>query len=292
MTDGLILIDKPSGFTSFDVIAKLRRALGTRHVGHTGTLDPLATGVLPLLTGRACRLSDFLLKADKRYTAALRPGTTTDSYDITGQITSTCPHNLTENDIAAVLPEFTGDIMQKPPIFSAIQKNGERLYNIARRGGQTEIEPRPVTIHSIELCGTNEHGDFLLDIKCSKGTYIRSLCHDIGERLGVGGCVAALRRTQTGSFTLDDCVSIEAALESPVLLPPDRAVQHLENIMLTENQRFKFVNGAGVKYDNFVQSGALAYYRIYDEQQTFLGIGYIDYVNCVLKSKVVFPADE
>jgi len=291
MTDGLILIDKPSGFTSFDVIAKLRRSLGTRHVGHTGTLDPLATGVLPLLAGRACRLSDFLLKADKRYTAALRLGTATDSYDITGQVTSTCPHNITEDDIMAVLSEFTGDIMQKPPIFSAIQKNGERLYNIARRGGQTEIDPRPVNIKFITLCGMNEHGDFLLDIKCSKGTYIRSLCHDIGARLGVGGCVAALRRTETGSFTLNDCVTIDHALENPVLLPPEHAVQHLESIMLTRAQSFKFVNGAGVKYENGAQSDDNAYYRIYNDRQLFIGIGYVDYVNMILKSKVVFPAD-
>ncbi len=201
---GIFIVDKPSGWTSQDVCAKLRGALREKRVGHSGTLDPMATGVLPVFVGRATRAVEFAENHRKRYTAAIRLGLVTDTQDTAGTALETRgASGVTRADLSAVLGEFTGEIKQVPPMYSAVKIGGRRLYELARRGQSVERPARSVTIYSIDLLG-EENGDFLLDVECSKGTYIRTLCHDIGQRLGCGACMAALRRTRAGVFGIED----------------------------------------------------------------------------------------
>ena len=207
--NGILLVDKPQDWTSFDVAAKLRGLCTTRRIGHSGTLDPLATGLLVLFLGRATRAVPFAEEHDKRYLASFRPGLVTDTQDITGHVLAQKDCAVTEKELKEALCAFRGEILQTPPMYSAIRVNGQRLYDIARRGGEVERKPRPVTIHSLELLGRDENGDFLLDIRCSKGTYIRTLCDDLGRALGCGGCMSALRRTEVGCFSVADAHTMD-----------------------------------------------------------------------------------
>lgn len=201
--NGILLLDKDEGWTSQDCVSKLRGILGERRIGHAGTLDPLATGLLVVLVGRATRAAAFAEAETKEYVAAFRPGIITDTQDITGNLLRSSDVLPSEEDVRAALPRFTGEIEQIPPMYSAIKINGRKLYDIARRGGEVEREARRITIHSIDYLG-QENGDHMLRIRCSKGTYIRTLCHDLGEYLGCGGCMAALRRTRSGSFSVEN----------------------------------------------------------------------------------------
>ncbi len=222
--DGIIIIDKPQGWTSMDVCAKVRGTLHQRRVGHGGTLDPMATGVLPVFVGRATRAVEFAADGDKEYVAALRLGVVTDTQDVTGTVLEERPVRVSREELEAVLPQFTGDILQVPPMYSAIKKEGKKLYELARKGVEVEREARPVHIYGIELLdGLAGDGDFSLRVRCSKGTYIRTLCHDIGHALGCGGCMAALRRTKAAAFTLADAVPLAdflAAEDPGALLRP------------------------------------------------------------------------
>lgn len=207
---GIVLIDKKEGFTSQAAVFKVKRCLGSKSAGHTGTLDPLATGLLVVCYGRATRVTEYLGASEKRYTAVLKVGTETDTGDITGNVVRTSDVKVTSAEVEAVLGEFRGAIKQVPPIYSAIWVNGRRLYEIARNGeGETvEIPERDVEIHSLELIASNEEaGEFTLDVCCSKGTYIRSLCRDIGIRLGCFGTMAALRRTAAGCYSVDNALT-------------------------------------------------------------------------------------
>ena len=200
--NGILLVDKPSGWTSSDVVAKLRGALHEKRIGHSGTLDPMATGLLVVLVGRATRAASFAEAQDKRYLAGLRLGLVTDTQDVTGTV---CQHNsvdITEKELREVLERFTGEIEQIPPMYSAIKVKGRKLYQIARRGGEVERAPRPVTFFSLALVG-REGEDWLLDVRCSKGTYVRTLCHDIGAALGCGGCMSSLRRLAAGDYSVE-----------------------------------------------------------------------------------------
>ena len=218
---GILIVDKPMDWTSFDVVAKLRGVLGTRKLGHSGTLDPMATGVLPVFCGGASKAVDLQLNHDKSYRAVLRLGARTDTGDVTGTVLETAPVTAGEQELLAVLPQFIGPQMQVPPMYSAIKINGQKLYELARKGREIERPARRVTIHAFELLGGGD-GEFLLRVRCSKGTYVRTLCHDIGQVLGCGGCMSSLRRTMAAGFTLDDCRTIEdvqaqgEALLSPV----------------------------------------------------------------------------
>ncbi len=213
MPDGIVVIDKPAGWTSMDVCAKLRGALRERRVGHAGTLDPMATGVLPVFVGQATKAVPFAEDGRKEYLASLRLGVVTDTQDTTGTtLTETPADGVTEAALRAVLPRFTGEILQVPPMYSALKRNGKKLYELARQGKEVERAPRPVTIYALELPGRDENGDWLLRVECSKGTYIRTLCHDIGAALGCGGAMSALRRTAAAGFTLADAVTLEQAL--------------------------------------------------------------------------------
>ena len=207
--NGILLVDKPKDWTSFDVAAKLRSLSKTRRIGHSGTLDPMATGLLVMFLGRATRAVPFAEDHDKRYTASLRPGLVTDTQDITGNVLAQIDCKLTAGELEEALRAFRGEIQQIPPMYSAIRLNGRRLYEIARRGGEVERRPRWVTIHSLELIGQDENGDFLLDVRCSKGTYVRTLCHDIGQSLGCGACLSALRRTEVGGFSVDSAHTMD-----------------------------------------------------------------------------------
>ena len=207
--NGILLVDKPQGWTSFDVAAKLKGLCHTRRIGHSGTLDPMATGLLVMFIGRATRAVSYAEKHEKRYLASLRPGLVTDTQDITGHVLKSCDAPVSPEQLEEALCAFRGEIWQIPPMYSAIQVNGQRLYNIARRGGEVERAPRSVTIHRLDCLGTDENGDYLLDVRCSKGTYIRTLCHDIGAALGCGACLSALRRVEAGAFHVDDAHTMD-----------------------------------------------------------------------------------
>ena len=207
--NGILLVDKPQGWTSFDVAAKLKGLCHTRRIGHSGTLDPMATGLLVMLIGRATRAVSYAENHEKRYLASLRPGLVTDTQDITGHVLKSCDAPVSPEQLEEALCAFRGEIWQIPPMYSAIQVNGQRLYNIARRGGEVERAPRSVTIHRLDCLGTDENGDYLLDVRCSKGTYIRTLCHDIGAALGCGACLSALRRVEAGAFHVDDAHTMD-----------------------------------------------------------------------------------
>lgn len=220
MVNGILIVDKPAGWTSHDVVAKVRGLLHERRVGHGGTLDPMATGVLPVFLGRATRAVEFAAEAGKEYIAGLRPGIITDTQDTTGRILEERPARVGRDELEAALAGFRGEILQVPPMYSALKRDGQKLYELARKGREVERAPRPVTIHALELLDGAEDGpegllptDFLLRVRCSKGTYVRTLCHDIGAALGCGACMCALRRTEAAGFSLAQAVTMDALTE-------------------------------------------------------------------------------
>ncbi len=201
--NGILLVDKPADWTSHDVVAKLRGVLGERRMGHSGTLDPMATGLLVVFAGRATRAVSFSENHSKCYEAHLRLGLTTDTQDTTGTVRSRSDRHVTRAELEAVLPQFRGDILQVPPMYSALKVDGKKLYEIARRGGEVARPARPITIEELTVLGETD-GDYVLRVRCSKGTYIRTLCHDIGTALGCGGVMSALRRTAVGGYRVED----------------------------------------------------------------------------------------
>ena len=272
--NGILLIDKEPGWTSSDVVVKLKGILRERRIGHAGTLDPMATGLLTVFTGRATRAVQFAEHDAKRYLASLRPGMTTDTQDITGNILETKPVQITEEDLENVLRTFRGEIEQIPPMYSAIQIGGRRLYDIARKGGTVERAPRPVTIHELKLLG-REGEDWQLDVRCSKGTYIRTLCHDIGQRLGCGGCMSALRRTEAGSFSVADAVTVgemqrlkDEGRAGERLLPVDTLFSR-ETACTANGEEERRIR-CGNKYKTALPDGV---YRVYGESGAFLMLG-------------------
>ena len=272
--DGIIIIDKPAGWTSQDVTAKLRGVFGTRRIGHGGTLDPMATGVLPVFVGRATRGVEFFEHADKTYEAILRLGLTTDTEDITGEILEEKPVSATEADILAVLPQFRGEIQQIPPMYSAIKINGQKLCNLARKGKEVERPARTITIHALDFLGL-EGEKVSLRIHCSKGTYIRTLCKDIGEALGCGGCMESLRRVQAGSYTITDAIPLTQVVADE---NPGRFLQNVDTLFtgypavtLTEKQTLRCRNG-----NAFSVSHPDGTYRAYDKDGAFLMLAKVE----------------
>ena len=273
--NGILLIDKAEGWTSSDVVIKLKGVLRERRVGHSGTLDPMATGLLAVFVGRATRAVEFAEAHDKRYTAGLRLGVTTDTQDVTGSVLRSCQANVAEDELKAVLTRFTGELEQIPPIYSAIKINGQKLYDIARRGGEVERRPRHITVSGISVVGRSGN-DFVLDISCSKGTYIRTLCNDIGDALGCGGCMSSLRRTAAGDFsvsqayTIDEVVAAAAAGEAgKLLLPTDSMFAALPRCTAGAQDERRIKNG------NEIKTPALADgdYRVYSDSGEFLMLG-------------------
>ena len=269
MSSGIVIIDKPGGWTSMDVCAKLRGILKERRIGHGGTLDPLATGVLPVFVGSATKAVEFAEKGDKEYLAGLRLGVETNTQDITGQVLSTRPVTAGQAELEGALPTFTGPIMQVPPMYSAIKRNGQKLYELARAGKEVHRDPRPVTIHALTLLGRTEEGDYLLRVRCSKGTYVRTLCHDIGAALGCGGCMSSLRRTMAAGFTLEQAVTLERVQEegAALLLPVDRFFGGLPAYRIPSPRQERLCrNGSPLPAPEL----AAGEYRVYDPQGTFL----------------------
>ena len=252
--DGILCIDKPEGMTSFLCVAILRRLLGVKKVGHAGTLDPNATGVLPLLVGRGTKLLDHLPCHDKCYTATLRFGAVSDTLDVWGEVTETGAPIPTRAAVEAALPAFRGDILQIPPMTSALKKDGVRLYDLARQGIEVEREARPVTIYELELIEYNEaEGLLTLSCHCSSGTYIRTLCDDLGRMLGCGAVMTALRRTMAAGYPLTECITLdqaralaEAGTLADRLLPLDTALSAYPAVTVSAAQAARFRNGGAL----------------------------------------------
>ena len=276
--NGILLVDKPADWTSHDVVAKLRGVLGERRMGHSGTLDPMATGLLVVFAGRATRAVSFSENHSKCYEARLRLGLTTDTQDTTGTVLSRCDRRVTRAELEAVLPQFRGDILQVPPMYSALKVDGQKLYEIARRGGEVARQARPVTIEELTVLGEAD-GDYVLRVRCSKGTYIRTLCHDIGAALGCGAVMTALRRTMAASFTLADCVTIEQAQQAAqdgvfgtLLRPVETAFCALPSAALNEKQTKMFLNGVRLDIGRVACKRTGDTYAVYAHDRRFLGV--------------------
>ena len=272
--NGIVIIDKPAGWTSQDVTARLRRVFNTRRIGHGGTLDPMATGVLPVFVGRATRGVEFFEHAEKIYETVLRPGITTDTEDITGSVLTEQEAFVTGEMLEAVLPRFRGEILQIPPMYSALKVDGQKLYDLARKGEEVERQPRPITIHELNLLGMDADG-IRLRVHCSKGTYIRTLCKDIGAALGCGGCMAALRRVQAGEYGIDEAVPLQELLdtENPeqYLRPVDSMFRNHPAVTLTPKQEQRCRNGNAFTLK--IEDGT---YRAYSESGEFLALSKVE----------------
>ena len=268
--NGIVIIDKPEGWTSQDVTARLRRVFNTRRIGHGGTLDPMATGVLPVFVGRATRGVEFFEHAEKTYETVLRLGITTDTEDISGTVLSEQDAFVTASQLETVLQNFRGDIMQVPPMYSALKVNGQKLYDLARKGKTVERQPRPVTIHELTLISMEADG-IRLRVRCSKGTYIRTLCKDIGQALGCGGCMAALRRVSAGEYTIEESIPLQTLLETEepetFLRPVDSMFRNFPAVELTEKQEARCRNG-----NAFTLNIADGTYRAYSKSGEFLAL--------------------
>ncbi len=271
--NGIIVINKPKGYTSHDAVNIVRRILGTRKVGHTGTLDPNAEGVLPICVGKATKACDMITFSDKEYVAGVRLGISTDTYDIWGEVIATESSNITKDGINKILDDFKGELFQVPPMYSAIKKDGKKLYELARNGIEVEREPRKITIYENELLEFKDN-EFSLRVLCSKGTYIRSLCNDIGEKLGCGACMTSLLRTKSSVFTLEESVSfeeLEKLVEEKgaenVLGCVDRIFMDLPLLKVNDVVRARLLNGAYSRIN--MPSGM---YRIYDSSDLFVGV--------------------
>lgn len=268
---GILLVDKPAGWTSHDVVGRLRRMTGQRRIGHSGTLDPMATGLLVVFLGRATRAVEFAEGHDKAYTALLRPGVVTDTLDTTGAVLATSPERPTRSELEAALGAFRGEIEQLPPMYSALKLGGKKLYEIARAGGEVERKPRPVTIYRLECTGERD-GDFVLEVECSKGTYIRTLCDDIGRALGCGACMSGLRRTRAGGFDVRDALTIEEIERRGAencLLPVDALFEGRPVVLLKDARAEKALrNGMDVRFDADFTGEC----RVYAESGEFLAL--------------------
>ena len=278
MPNGILIVDKPAGWTSQDVAAKLRGVFHEKRVGHGGTLDPMATGVLPIFIGRATRAVPFFEHADKVYEATLRLGLVTDTQDITGRTLEEHPVDITQKQLEAALAQFRGEIQQIPPMYSAIKVNGQKLYALARQGKEIERAARPVTIYELTCVdrGNSQfstlNSQFALRVHCSKGTYVRTLCHDIGAALGCGGCMAALRRTRAGRYGIEQAHSLEEILAAPdpeaLLLPVDSLFSDRPTVKVNEAGEKKLRNGAALKTPKLPDGE----YRVYGPQGDFLAL--------------------
>jgi len=271
--DGIVIVDKPKDWTSQDVVSKLRGVFQTRRIGHGGTLDPMATGVLPVFVGRATRGVEFFEHAEKTYEAVLRLGLHTDTEDITGTVLEEKEVNITEAQFLSALEAFRGEIQQIPPMYSAIKVNGQKLCDLARRGREVERQPRTITIHRLECLEFTGQTARLL-VHCSKGTYIRTLCKDIGQALGCGGCMESLRRVTAGEYTIENAVPLQTLIESSdpgqYLLPVDSMFMEHPKVTLTEKQEKCCRNG--VAFTTNLPEGT---YRVYSQTGEFLALSHM-----------------
>jgi tRNA pseudouridine55 synthase len=268
--NGIVIIDKPQDWTSQDVTARLRRVYNTRRIGHGGTLDPMATGVLPVFVDRATRGVEFFEHAEKTYEAVLQLGMTTDTEDTSGTVLERQDVHISETEFLNILPQFRGKIMQVPPMYSALKINGQKLVDLARKGKTVERQPREIEIFQLDLLEFS--GDTArLRVRCSKGTYIRTLCKDIGEALGCGGCMAALRRVQAGEYTIEEAVPLQTLLDSDdpaqYLRPVESMFRNYPILTLSAKQEKCCRNGA-----SFSTSVAPGTYRVHSAKGEFLAL--------------------
>lgn len=272
--DGIVIVDKPQGWTSQDVTARLRRVFGTRRIGHGGTLDPMATGVLPVFVGRATRAVEFFEHAEKTYETVLRLGITTDTEDMTGTVLTEENLSFMEEQLQETLAAFRGEILQVPPMYSALKVNGQKLCDLARKGKTVERQPRPITIHELTLVERGEN-ILRLRVRCSKGTYIRTLCKDIGEKLGCGGCMESLRRVAAGEYAINEAVPLQTLLDTEepekYLRDVDTMFRNYPAVTLTANQETRCRNG-----NAFSVSLAPGTYRAYGQGGEFLMLAKVD----------------
>lgn len=298
--DGLLIIDKPAGITSHDVVARVRRVLKTKRVGHTGTLDPFATGVMVILVGKATRLAQFLDKDEKEYEAAVQFGAETETGDKTGVRSAECGlrteellARLESTDWESVLNRFRGDIQQTPPMYSAKKVEGKKLYELARKGVEIERKPVSVTIHTLDLINSEfriRNSAFRIRVACSAGTYIRTLAEDIGREVGLGAHLTALRRTRAGRFTLDQAVTLDDLQDAPSpaehLRPMEEAVEHLPEFVLREDRVSKTQNGMSTRDLSGTYAGGQQV-RITAPTGELIAIGFYDEAEKVIQPKVV-----
>lgn len=272
--NGIIVVNKPLGKTSHDIVYFMRRLTGIKKIGHTGTLDPMASGVLPICIGSATKAADMLTLSDKRYTAELALGMTTDTQDAEGEVLTECAVNLTADEITDAIKSFEGDIEQVPPMYSAVKKDGKKLYELARKGIEVERKKRAVTIHEINIINIDlENYIVKIDVLCSKGTYIRTLCEDIGVKLGVGAYMNTLVRTKTGRFTIEESYTLdnltkmkEEGTLSDAVTPVDALFEDYPQITLNEKQTRSITNGIRMSYSGIEGQS----YRLYDNSGQFL----------------------
>ena len=295
---GLILLDKPQGITSFSAVNGIKRRAHEKRVGHTGTLDPMATGVLPILLGRATALSSLLLEGDKKYIAEIKLGVTTDTDDITGNVLEENQVNITKEQLKTALESFLGEIDQIPPAFSAIKKDGVRLYKLAREGKTVNVPSRKITVHEVDIISElNTENIVKVEFFVSKGTYIRSLARDLGEVLGCGATLYSLRRTKTSQFDIKDCIPLDDLTEENIenhLLSEEVVVSHLREIFVTEKQAVRFSNGGQLSFERLNiptdDFGENELFRI-KYKDVFLGVGFADLekkeigIKCVIRSE-------
>ena len=269
MPNGIIIIDKPADWTSMDVCAKIRGILHEKRVGHGGTLDPMATGVLPVFVGQATRAVEFAENSRKEYVAGLRLGQVTTTQDISGETLETHPVTAARADVEAALTHFMGDIQQIPPMYSAIKINGQKLYDLARKGKEVERKPRSITIYELELLEQVSETDYLIRCVCSKGTYIRTLCHDIGQRLGCGGTLYSLRRTMAAGYTLADTVTIDDVQThgETLLKPTDTMFAEIPVYTMSSAGKETRIRNGNPITDNDLPNGT---YRVYGRNGDFL----------------------
>lgn len=275
--NGILLIDKEPDWTSNDVVAKLKGMLHQRRVGHSGTLDPMATGLLVVFVGRATRAVEFAEGHDKRYLASLRLGLVTDTQDISGTVLERRAVSVTRGELEAALEAFKGEQGQLPPMYSAIKHKGRPLYEIARKGGEVERKPRKINVYDMRLLG-EDRGDYLLDIRCSKGTYVRTLCHDLGHALGCGGCMSSLRRLEAGGFSVEKANKLSEVQEyadqgraEELLLPVDSLFTELNSCVAEAWQERKL--RCGNEYSVGLPDGD---YRVYSASGEFLMLGRVE----------------
>ena len=272
--NGIVIVDKPQGWTSQDVTARLRRVFNTRRIGHGGTLDPMATGVLPVFVGRATRGVEFFEHAEKIYEATIRLGLTTDTEDVTGTVLTETEVSISEQEFWDILPKFRGKIQQIPPMYSALKVNGQKLCDLARKGKEVERQPREIEIFELE-CLEFSGDTARLRVHCSKGTYIRTLCKDIGEALGCGGCMAALRRVTAGEYTIEEAVPLQTLLDTdaPEAYPRtvDTMFRNHSAVTLTPNQEKRCRNG-----NSFSIGLPDGTYRTYSQSGEFLMLAKVD----------------
>ena len=281
MKNGIIIIDKEQGFTSFDVVAKLRGICGQKKIGHTGTLDPDATGVLPVCLGNATKVCDMLTDSDKTYQAVLLLGKETDTQDMTGTVLAEKPVTADEQMVTEVIRSFCGEQMQIPPMYSALKVNGQKLCDLARAGKTVERKARQITVYDIVICDM-DLPRVTIEVHCSKGTYIRTLCHDIGQKLGCGGCMESLRRTRAAGFTIEQALTLsqvqqakeEGRLEE-LIRPVDTVFSEYPALMVKATAQQKLLNGNALSADDFVfvqEEAFVQPVRIYDSSSRFTAI--------------------